>query len=212
MRAHTLELCGMGMADVRMTKPCLWFVTNEQSVPLAASLCRQWLLNLALDCKEHWRAKTHASGTHSQLSTSSIAVPYSETNRQTWTALGATGTESSPNQCLRICARNIEEHWLTEDGQPVAHKANFGHHRSVTSIQRKPPKLPVFRHPRALLLELGSGLQISKLAFELLLGLGASVVPILKFEHPTPTLIGWPLGGPWTFWTPNRGPCERGVW
>ena len=38
---------------------------------------------------------------------------------------------------------------------------------------------------RAELLEDGSGLQISKLAFELLLGLGGFVGPILKFEHPT---------------------------
>jgi len=49
-----------------MTKPCLWFVTNEKWVPLAAALCRQCFLNLALQIKEHWRAKTHASGTQSQ--------------------------------------------------------------------------------------------------------------------------------------------------
>ena len=32
----------------------------------------------------------------------------------------ATVTESSPKQCLRLGHWGIEEHWLNEDGQPVA--------------------------------------------------------------------------------------------
>ena len=35
----------------------------QSGVPLAAALCRQCLLALASKDKEHWRAKTHASGT-----------------------------------------------------------------------------------------------------------------------------------------------------
>ena len=37
--------------------------------------------------------------------------------------------------------------------------------------------------------EEGSGLQISKLALELIVGLGASIWPILKVEHPTLALF-----------------------
>ena len=50
-----------------MAKPCQWFVTIETWVLLAAALCRQCLPVLALNSKEHWRAKTHASGTQSHL-------------------------------------------------------------------------------------------------------------------------------------------------
>ena len=52
-----------------MTKRCYWSVTIESWVPLAAALCRQCLLTHVLNCEEHWRAKTHASGTQSHLLT-----------------------------------------------------------------------------------------------------------------------------------------------
>ena len=45
------------------------FTTKKVGVPLAAALCRRCLQILQLNSKEHWRAKTHASGTQRLLLT-----------------------------------------------------------------------------------------------------------------------------------------------
>jgi len=45
-----------------------------------------------------------------------------------------------------------------------------------------------------IMLALGSGLPISKLAWELVLGLRALIAPILKLERPTPGLARYPWG------------------
>jgi len=44
-------------------------------------------------------------------------------------------------------------------------------------------------------LELGSSLQISKLAWELVMGLSALIGPILKLERPTPDHRSVRIGG-----------------
>ena len=69
-------------------------------------------------------------------------------------------------------------------------------------------------------LELGSGVQISKLALGLVLELRVLRGPILKFERPTPFAIrdpvccsiGWPSRSTSTTWPTNRNACKIGVW
>ena len=69
-------------------------------------------------------------------------------------------------------------------------------------------------------LELGSGVQISKLALGLLLRSRVLRGPILKFERPTPLAvrdpvccaIGWPTRPTSTTWPTNRNAFEIGVW